>query len=344
MKNVLAFCLLGLAALAAFTVSGSKSGASPQQAREVSPLQLEEQIPVPNVAGRIDHFSADAKRRRLFVSALGNNTVEVIDVFAGRVMHSITGLAQPQGTLYVPDFDQLVVANAEDGKVRIYDGATYNLRKTLDFGKDPDNIRYDAASKKVFVGYGEEDGGIGMIDPATDERVGTDLKTGAHPESFQIEETGGHVFVNVPDAGNVVESIDRKTGAVTKWPLKGLRANYAMALNEADHRLFTITRKSPMLVVLDTETGKEIARLPAAGECDDIFFDASRKRIYVVGGAGFISVFQENDPDHYQLIENVPSAIGVRTGYLFVRRDRFYVGVPAKGNEPAQVWTYEAED
>jgi len=111
-----------------------------------------------------------------------------------------------------------------------------------------------------------------------------------------------------------------------------------MALNEPDHRLFTITRKPPMLVVLDTETGKEVARLRAAGECDDVFFDASR------GGEGFISVFQQNDPDHYELVANVPSAIGIRTGYFFAKRDRFYVAVPAKGNEPAQVWTYEAED
>jgi hypothetical protein len=150
--------------------------------------------------------------------------------------------------------------------------------------------------------------------------------------------------VNVPDAGNVVESIDRKTGKVTKWPLKGLRGNYAMALNEEDHRLYTITRKLPMLVVLDTETGREITRLPAAGECDDVFFDASRKRIYVIGGEGVISVFQQDDPNHYHLIQNVPSTIGVRTGYFFSKRDRFYVGVPAKGNEPAQIWTYEAED
>ena len=121
---------------------------------------------------------------------------------------------------------------------------------------------------------GSEDGGIAMIDPKTDERVGEIFKTGGHPESFQVEATGGHIFVNVPDAGNVVESIDRKTGAVTKWPLKGLRANYAMALNEEDHRLFTITRKTPMLVVLNTETGSEIARLRAAGECDDVFFES----------------------------------------------------------------------
>ena len=315
-----------------------------QATREIAPLQLEEQIPVPNVAGRLDHFTADAKRKRLFVSALGNNTVEVIDVFAGKVMHSIPGLAQPQGPLYVPGADKLYVANAEDGKVRVYDGATYTLRKTIDFGADPDNVRYDATSNKIFVGFGEDDGGIAMVDPSTDQRVGEVYKTGGHPESFQVEATGGHIFANVPDAGNVVESIDRKTGAVSKWPLKNLRGNYAMGLNEADHRLFTVTRKTPMLVVLDTHDGHEVTRLRAAGECDDVFFDESRKRIYVIGGEGSITVIQQNDPDHYELIANVPTAVGIRTGYFFAKRDRFYVGVPAKGNEPAQIWTYEAED
>jgi DNA-binding beta-propeller fold protein YncE len=344
MKKLLAVSLVALAALCVLTIRGTKTAVAQTQARELLPLQLEEQIPVPGVAGRLDHFTADGKRRRLFVSALGNNTLEVIDVFAGRVIHSIKGLAQPQGPLYVPGVDKLYVANAEDGKVRVYDGATYTLRKTIDFGKDPDNMRYDEASKRVYVGFGEDDGGIAMIDPKTDERVGQVYKTEGHPESFQVETSGGHIFVNVPDAGNVVESIDRKTGAAAKWPLKGLRANYAMALNEEDHRLFTITRKTPMMVVLDTQTGNEVARLRAAGECDDVFFDASRKRIYVIGAEGFISVFQQNDPDHYELIANVPSGIGIRTGFYFTNRDRFYVAVPAKGSEPAQVWTYEAED
>jgi DNA-binding beta-propeller fold protein YncE len=335
---------LSLAAIGLISSDSSKTVVAQNSTRDILPLQLEEQIPVPGVAGRIDHFSADAKRKRLFVSALGNNSLEVIDVFAGKVVHSIKGLAQPQGPLYVPAVDKLYVANAEDGKVRVYDGATYTLRKTIDFGKDPDNMRYDEGSKRVYVGFGEDDGGIGMIDPKTDERVGEVYKTEGHPESFQVEAKGEHIFVNVPDAGNVVESIDKKTGAVTKWPLKDLRANYAMALNEEDHRLFTITRKTPMMVVLDTQSDKEVARLRAAGECDDVFFDASRKRIYVIGGEGIISVFQQDDPDHYELVANVPSAVGIRTGYYFAKRDRFYVAVPAKGNEPAQVWTFEAED
>jgi WD40 repeat protein len=344
MKRWFVSAALLLVTLVGLFSRSSKRVAAQMADRDIFPLQLEEQIPVRGVAGRLDHFSADVKRRRLFVSALGNNSLEVIDTFAGRVIHSIKGLAEPQGPLYVSAVDKLYVANAEDGKVRVYDGATYTLRKTIDFGSDPDNMRYDEASQRVFVGFGQEDGGIAIIDPKTDERVGQVYKTSGHPESFQVEASGEHIFANVPDAGNVVESIDRKTGAVTKWPLKGLRANYAMALNEEDHRLFTITRKPPNLVVLDTQTGNEIARLRAAGECDDAFFDASRKRIYVIGAEGMISVFQQNDPDHYALVWNVPSAVGIRTGFFFIKRDRLYVGVPAKGNEPAQIWTYEAED
>ena len=344
MKKLLTFTCVAVAFLWLFTFRNSRPASAQTQSRELLPLQLEEQIPVPGVAGRLDHFTADFKRKRLFVSALGNNTVEVIDTFAGKVIHSIKGLAQPQGPLYVAGVDKLYVANAQDGKVRVYDGATYTLRKTIDFGEDPDNMRYEETSKTVFVGFGQDDGGIAMIDPKTDERIGQVYKTEGHPESFQVEAKGGHIFVNVPDASYVVESIDRQTGAVTKWPLKGLRGNYAMALNEEDRRLFTITRKTPMMVVLNTETGAEVARLRAAGECDDVYFDASRKRIYVIGGAGVISVFQEVDPDHYELVADVPTGIGIRTGYFYTKRDRLYAGVPAKGNEPAQVWTFEAED
>src|SRR5260370_20168559 len=158
MKKLLAVGVVALATLDLLAMRSTKSAAAQTQARELLPLQLEEQIPVPGVAGRLDHFTADAKRRRLFVSALGNNSLEVIDVFAGRVIHSIKGLAQPQGPLYVPGVDKLYVANAEDGKLRVYDGTTYTLRKTIDFGKDPDNMRYDEASKMVFVGFGEEIG------------------------------------------------------------------------------------------------------------------------------------------------------------------------------------------
>ena len=112
----------------------------------------------------------------------------------------------------------------------------------------------------------------------------------------------------------MVNVIDRKTGELTKWGLNGAKANYPMALDEDDHRLFVVTRRPPFVVVLDTDTGKEVARVPVGGSCDDVYYDAERKRIYALAGEGFISVIQQNDPDHYALSANIPSAVGVRTG------------------------------
>jgi hypothetical protein len=104
-----------------------------------------------------------------------------------------------------------------------------------------------------------------------------------------------------------------------------------------------LREKVPMMVVLNARTGHEAARLQAAGKCYDVFFDPSRKRIYVIGAEGLISVFSVERSRHHELVANVPSSVGIRTGPFFARRDRFYVGVPAKGSELALVWTYEAE-
>jgi DNA-binding beta-propeller fold protein YncE len=328
-----------LAAIAFLASCGTAPTAdtTPAPATRTQPLQLIQRIPVPGVAGRIDHFTAYPKRRLLIFAGLGNNSVEIVNTFEAKVVHSIKGLNEPQGVLYVPEFDKIFVANAGTGKVNVYDGKTYALRKSIELGEesDTDNLRYDEATKRVFVGIV---GGIAMIDAATEAHVDKDLKgSGGHSESFQLEKKGSRVFVNVPDDGNV-NVIDRKTGALAKWELNGAKANYPMALNEDDHRLFVITRRPPLLVVLNTDTGKEVARVPVGGSCDDVYFDAERKRIYALGGEGFISAVQQNDPDHYALSANIPTTVGVRTGIFF--GTSLYVGVPASGLEPAQIWNY----
>src|SRR5258705_5861820 len=292
------------------------------------PLQIYEQAPLPPLSGRIDHFTADAKRRRVIFSALGNHSVEVFDAFTATIIHSIKeGLDEPQAVLFIDELDKLWVTNAGNGKVMIYTGADYKLEKTIDVGADPDNLRYHAPTKTVIVGYGEGNvAGFANFNAVTGERVGKDLMIAAHPESFQIEEQGSKIFVNIPTGGGVVESVDRKTGAISKWPLKGVRGNYAMAINEADHRIFVCTRKVPMFLAFDTESGREVARLPSTGSCDDVYYDARRKRVYILGAEGFISVFQQNTPDQYELLANVPIQIAARTGYLFVQLDRLYSG------------------
>lgn len=338
------FAPMGLLVLASLTFIGCNStpGGIPAPtsapSRELAPLQLIQRIPVPGVTGRIDHFTAYPKRRLLIFAGLGNNTVEIVNTFEAKVIQSIKGLDEPQGVLYVPEFDKIFVANAGNGTVKVFDGKTYALRKSISLGEeaDTDNLRYDEASKRVFVGIV---GGIAMIDAATETHVEKDLKgSGGHSESFQLEKKGSRVFVNVPDDSSIVNVIDRKTGELTKWELNGAKANYPMALDEDDHRLFVVTRRPPFVVVLNTDTGKEIARVPVGGSCDDVYFDAERKRIYALGGEGFVSVVQQNDPDHYTLSANIPTTVGVRTGIFY--GTSLYVGVPAAGLEPAQIWNY----
>ena len=316
----------------------SSAGTAPAATHETAPLQLIQKIPAPGVSGRIDHFTAFPKRRLLIFAALGNNTVEIVNTFQAKVIQSIKGLDEPQGVLYVPEFDKIFVANAGSGKVNVYDGKTYALRKSIALGEeaDTDNLRWDEASKRVFVGIV---GGIAMIDAATEAHVEPNLKgSGGHSESFQLEKKGSRVFVNVPDDGSVVNVIDRKTGGLTKWDLNGAKANYPMALDEDGHRLFVVTRRPPLVVVLDTDSGKEVARVPVGGSCDDVYFDAERKRIYVIAGEGFLNVVQQNDPNHYTVSANIPTTVGVRTGVFF--GTSLYVGVPASGLEPAQIWNY----
>jgi len=328
-----------LVGLVILTVNRGTPLGAQESSSEPAPLQLIQKIPVAGVAGRIDHFTAYPKRRLLIFAALGNNTVEVVNTFEAKVIHSIKGLDEPQGVLYVPGLDKIFVANAGNGNVNVYDGKTFALRKSIAFGEeaDTDNVRWDEGSKRVYVGIV---GGIGVIDAVTETRVGKDLKgSGGHSESFQLEKKGSRVFVNVPEDNSVVNVIDRSTGQlVTKWGLNGVKANYPMALDEDNHRLFVVTRRPPYVMVLDTETGKEIARVRVSGSCDDVYFDTERKRIYALGGEGSISVVQQNDADHYALAANIPTTVGVRTGVFF--GTSLYVGVPAGGLEPAQIWNY----
>ena len=311
--------------------------------REAPPVREVQEIPLPGVQGRIDHFTIDAKRKRVIFSGLGNNSVQIVDVFAGRMIHQIDGLAEPQGTLYLAEWDKLFVANSADGHVNVYDGAKFALIDTIDFGEDsdPDNLRYDAAAKKIYIGYG--DGAIGMIDPATDKRLPTVYKLEGHPEGFQLETKGPRIFVNVADAKNI-QVIDRRNGKMVAWSLpNGHSANFPMVLAEADRRVFVGTRKPSRLTVFDMDSGKVVASLPTAGDMDDMFYDSGRKRVYVAGGEGFLSVVQQVDADHYTDMGKFPTALGTRTGVWYEKRDRLYIAAPPSGVLGARLLVFEAQ-
>lgn len=312
---------------------------------EFAPLVLVRIIPMQDVQGRFDHVGVDSKTGRIFAAVYGNDSVEVLEVQRGKRVHSIhDGFSKPQMVAYLPDLNRIVVSNEGDGSCRVLDADTYKLIDTVKFSDDADQLRYDPITKRVYVGYG--DGAIGMFDATTNRRVEGDFELGAHPESFQLEQKGSRIFVNLASI-NQIAVIDRNTHKIEKWKLEEAGTNFPMALDEEHHRLFVAARRPARLLVLDTDSGKVIASLPGAADTDDMAYDATRRRIYVPSGEGFIFVYQQIDPDRYERIAKIPSAIGARTsGYYgqVGKHNSLYLAVPGRSNRGAELWVYETRD
>ena len=309
-------------------------------AAESATLKLARTIPLPGVKGRFDHFAIDLKSQRLFVAALGNDTVEVLDLNTGQRVKSIGGCSKPQGVVYLAESNRLFVANGSDGTLKVFDGSSYAPLKSLGSMDDADNVRFDEKANVIFVGFG--DGALAVIDPSTVEHA-SDIKLSGHPESFQLEKHGGRIFVNVPDAKQVAVIGREKKSIVATWPMKKFQANFPMAFDEASHRLFVGCRKPARLVVLDTETGKPVADLEIPGDTDDLFFDAKRQRLYLSCGEGFLDVIQRNGGDRCERIARQPTRGGARTCFYSPDTDRLYLAVPQRGGQDAEIRVYQPE-
>ncbi|MGL3212828.1 hypothetical protein [Bradyrhizobium sp. BR 1433] len=309
--------------------------AATEPAGDKTHLQLETKILLGDVRGRIDHLAVDLKRQRLFVAELGNDSVGVVDLAARSLLRTITGLSEPQGVGYEPSTDTLYVANARDGSVRLYDANAYKAIGRIELGNDADNIRIDAAAKRVIVGYG--DGGLAVVDPSTRTKVRS-LPLRAHPESFQLQPDSGRIFVNLPDA-RAVAVVDVASGKqLTSWPLdKG--GNFAMAIDHERSRVLLAYRSPAELAAFSTD-GKAIAATGTCGDADDLFVDAKRGRIYVSCGGGYVDVF-EIDGAAYRLIARLPTATGARTSLFVPEMDRLFVAVRAGPAGPAAIWVFK---
>ena len=303
------------------------------------PLALVRTIDLPNVDGRIDHLAFDAAADRLYVAALGNNTVEVLDAAAGSHLTSLRGFREPQGIAVVADLKAVAVANGQGDGLQMIGGDDYRRGALIRLGDDADNVRYDASARRVYVGYGS--GALAAVDPATAKVVG-EAKLPGHPESFQLERGGSRVFVNVPTAGQIAV-VDRRSMQVTAaWRVTSAAANYPMALDEAGHRLFIGCRRPAKALVFDTTTGTQTASFDIVGDTDDLFYDASRKRLYVTGGEGYIDVVHDEGAGKFARVAHVATAPGARTSLFVAERARLYLAVPHRGAQNAAIRVYEA--
>jgi hypothetical protein len=317
-------------------------------AQDKLPLKLVQKITMPKVRGRLDHFGVDLRGKRLFVAALGDdqNTVEVIDLKSEKWISSIPGQSKPQGLFYSPDFKKLFVANGTDGTCKIFTGDTFKLIDNLQVGADADHVGYDPATKYLYVGFGDaKSGGLAIIDTRSNKHIG-DIKTDARSGGIKIEKSRPRTFVTLTGAANLGVVDLKKREQVAAWPT-GVSGNVALALDESHHRLFDGVREPATLIVLDTESGKEISRLEGVAGIDDLWYDSAHDRVYASGGrgfdVGFVYTYQQKDADHYELMGKVPTAPGAGTSFWSAELNRLYVAAPANDKEEAAILVFEPQ-
>ena len=304
---------------------------------------------IPLVDGRIDHTSIDLRGQRLFTSAFGNHTLEVVDLKSGKVVNEIKSLDNPQNSYYVASVNRLFVSSEGDGTVKLFDGTTFALQKTVKLSSDADNIRYDARRHHVLVDYGGEkflngqvrarngmkDGAVAVLDE-DGNKVG-DIPTSGHPESLQLEQKGNRIFINSPDNHYVVVADLDTDKVLDHWSNPNCE-NYPMALDEPHHRIFVFCRNSPGYVsVIDTESGKQVTTIQATPQSssDDMYYDPSNGRLYVISSIqpvaqnpGIIDVIQQKDADHYEKIATYATGPGARDGVFVPELGKLFVSSP----------------
>jgi DNA-binding beta-propeller fold protein YncE len=307
----------------------------PAPAKTIPELTLEGIIPLGMVKGRIDHLAFDPSRKRLFVAELGNNTVAVADIQNKKLERRLTGFDEPQGIGFVPQSDLVFIANGGNGVVEMRRGSDLFLLKRIALGSDADNIRIDG-SGQVLIGYGY--GAIAVLDAATGEKR-RDIALAAHPESFQIEPQSLRLFVNEPKAFRIAV-IDRGSGKETaQWGESGAASNFPMALDAEGQRLFVAYRLPTLLTAFDTKTGELIARDATCGDADDIFYDKTRKRVYVICGDGSLSVLDASGTKPREL-SRLATRSGARTGVYAPEADLLFVAAPQRGRAEAEILVY----
>jgi DNA-binding beta-propeller fold protein YncE len=302
-------------------------------------LELVQTISLQGKAGRLDHLALDGKGQRLFVANLSNNSLDIVDLKAGKLLKQIPGQGKIQGVAYAPHLDRIFVGNGEDGVCNAFDGKDYSLLKSVKL-PDADNVRYDAKSARIYVTHAEN--ALAVIDAKALKALST-VKLPGPPEAFQLDPTKPRIFLNCTSPSEV-EVIDTKKGEVTaSYRLERAKANYPLALDAENHRVFVGCRQPPVVLVLDAKTGKEVTRIDIPGDIDDLFHDAKRKRLYAICGEGFVAVIEQGDGERYKSVERIATAKKARTGLFDPETGLLYVVLPAHDDKGPEVQVYQAK-
>jgi len=336
MKNCQLAILMAFAALALKTPLYS-----------AGPLKLVQTIELaPDITGHFDHFGVDLKHDRLFVTPLDHKSVEVFNIKTGKQIYSIGGITgESHAIVYRDDLNKIYVTDG-DGALRIIDGDSYKVVQTVQLLRDASNMGYDQATKYLYIDSGGKEADLkysmlSIVDTTRAEKVDEIKMDSVALEAMAFESTSPKMYLN-NRSKNEVAIIDReKQLVVGSWPITMGQANKAMALDKANHRLFVGCRNG-VIVVVDTESGKELQALPITKMVDDMVFNPSSKRIYAAGD-GAADVYQEIDPDHYKFLGKVTTGPLAKTACLVPELRRYFVAVPKYGKKNAEILVFKVE-
>jgi DNA-binding beta-propeller fold protein YncE len=310
------------------------------EAAEPKTLKLLQTIDLKGEPGRLDHMAIDREHSRLFVANLSNNSLDVVDLKAGKLVKQIPDQKKIQGIAYAPDLDRIFVGNGISGNCNVFDGKDYKFLKSIPL-PDADNVRYNPKTHLVYAEHAEQS--LSVIDARTYETK-TTIKLPGRPQAFQLESSRARLYLNaLPDQVVVIDT--DKNEVLHKYPLKLAQRGYPMAIDERNHRLFIGCREKAVVLVMDSETGKPTTTIAIPADIDDHFYDAKRKRLYASCGEGFLTVIKQGDADNYEIEEKIPTAKLARTCFFDPESGRLYLGIPRqKGKEGPEIRIYQAID
>ncbi len=309
-------------------------------------LRLHGSTELPGYTGDFDHFAVDVKGNRLFLAAEDHGTLEVFDLVTGKHLKTIKGVESPHGILYLAEKNRLIVTDSGAGFSKVFNATTYKVIDTIKLAPGADSMGYDVSGKRMYVVTGGKNANmaesfLAKVDPVTGKKLG-ELKFDTDKvEAMAIEQKGKYLYINVTGKNYVAVVDKEKFSVVNTWPVKEGAMNAAMAFDEANQRLFVVTRKPFKLVIINTKTGASIASFAAPDRTNEAIFDKINRRIYLAGD-DFISVFQQKDADHYEELSHVSSAKGAKTAIFVPDLNRLYAAIsPGEGKTGAAVLRFD---
>jgi YVTN family beta-propeller protein len=279
-------------------------------------------IPTPFHLGRpfIDYMTISGSR--LYAGYASDGLVGVVDIAANKTVVTIDGLTRVHGIAIVADRNLGFASSSGDNVVGVFDLATNKLLQKIPAGDDPDAIIYDQQAHLVYVG--NHNGKTGMlIDPATQKVVAT-IPLGGEPEYPQADPATGLIYQNLEDTSELVVIDPQKQAVVKRYRLDPGEGPTGLALDAANHRLFS-TAGNRKLIVVNSETGAIVAVLPIGAGVDGAGYDPALRRVYSANGVGNMTVIQQDSPDQYHVLENAPTHFGGHSLVIDPANNRVYV-------------------